>query len=134
VHSENSCEHSAPASAQTAVELAHAAHAVTTSPRKRGTHGDHRPRQTASHAEPAGKTRQPLFESLLTLRSPAGRTWPVIYEATLSCNQYHRRLSHGWRDFCRECNVQMGDVVEFQRCPLPDVNALTVRVIKRRRM
>ena len=123
MHGENSREHSAPASAQTAVEL-----------RKRGTHGDHRPRTVASHEEPAGKTRRPLFRRQLTLRSPAGRTWPVIYEATLSCNQYHRRLSHGWHDFCRESDVRMGDVVEFQRCPLPDVNALTVRAIKRRRL
>jgi hypothetical protein len=74
-----------------------------------------------------------LFRCPLTLRDQSGREWPVIYDATLSGKQYHRRLSEGWRDFCRDQGVRVGDVVEFRRCPPPDESALRVRIMKRRR-
>jgi hypothetical protein len=82
--------------------------------------------------EPQNDFRR-LFRCLLTLRDSAGQDWPVLYEATLSCNQYHRRFSQGWRDFCRNRGVQMGDVIELRRRRLLDEHTLAVRVVKRGR-
>jgi hypothetical protein len=113
-----------PASAL--VELAHS---VKASPSRAS--GDCQPNKGGCPTPLALKSIHRLFRCLLTLRDSAGQDWPVLYEATLSCNQYHRRLSHGWRDFCCKRGVQVGDVVEFRRRPMLDEHTLAVRVVKR---
>lgn len=81
----------------------------------------------------ASKDFRGVFQRLLTLRDSAGLDWPVLYEATVSCGQYHRRFSHGWGDFCRRSGVQMGDTVEFSRRLALNGHTLAVRVLKRRK-
>ncbi len=72
-------------------------------------------------------TSQPLSKHVLMVRDTDSNAWPVVYEATLSCRQRHRRLSKGWRDFCRHHGVHIGDSLEFERC-LP-----CERVVRRHR-
>ena len=78
---------------------------------------------------------RPAFRSPLTLRDSAGNEWPVIYEASTSNRQYHRRLSDGWAAFCRQHGVKINDTVEFRRCFKSEINGahvLAVRVLTRR--
>ena len=78
---------------------------------------------------------RPAFRSPLTLRDSAGNEWPVIYEASTSNRQYHRRLSDGWAAFCRHHGVQINDTVEFRRCLKSEINGsrvLAVRVMRKR--
>jgi len=75
----------------------------------------------------------PGFRMTLTMRDPAGHAWPVVYEATLTSRQYHRRLTNGWREFCRHHHVRHGDVVAFRRCAPGDPDTMTVRVVRRGR-
>lgn len=104
-------------------------------------HGGSRQPNVEANGRPAvdfpalhGKKNAPrLFQLPLTLRDPAGAEWPVVYEAIASHGQFHRRFSLGWSDFCRGAGVELNDVVEFQRDPGTHVQALRVRVIKRRR-
>ena len=79
--------------------------------------------------------RRPAFRSPLTLRDSAGNEWPVIYEASTSNRQYHRRLSDGWAAFCRHHGVKINDTVEFRRCLKSEINGsrvLAVRVMRKR--
>jgi len=109
------------------------AQSVKASPSRASAHGDCQPNKVGCPT-PLSQTKfRRLFRCWLTLRDSADQDWPVLYEATLSCNQYHRRLSDGWRDFCCERGVRMGDVVEFRRRPLLNEHTLAVRVVKRRR-
>jgi len=75
------------------------------------------------------------FRSTLTLRDSAGFVWPVVYEASTSNRQYHRRLSEGWAAFCRHHGVEINDTIEFRRCLKRSYNdgMLAVRVVRRRR-
>ena len=78
---------------------------------------------------------RPAFRSPLTLRDSAGNEWPVIYEASTSNRQYHRRLSDGWAAFCRHHGVKINDTVEFRRCLKSEINGsrvLAVRVMRKR--
>jgi len=75
--------------------------------------------------------RCPVFRHAMTLRGHAGCTWPVVYEASVSNRQYHRRLSDGWGAFCRHHSVKLNDTIEFRRCLTPvKVDSLTVRVLR----
>ena len=66
----------------------------------------------------------------MTLRDPAGCTWPVVYDASVSNRQYHRRLSDGWDAFCRHHGVKVNDAIEFRRCLTPvNIDSLAVRVL-----
>ena len=76
---------------------------------------------------------QPLYKHILMVRDTDSNAWPVVYEATLSCRQRHRRLSKGWRDFCRYHGVQIGDSLEFERCLPCEPEFLRVRVVRRHR-
>ena len=75
------------------------------------------------------------FRSTLTLRDSAGCVWPVVYEASTSNRQYHRRLSEGWAAFCRHHGVEINDTIEFRRCLKRSLNdgMLAARVVRRRR-
>lgn len=81
-----------------------------------------------SQARSVSKDRYPVFRSTITLQDPAGRNWPVVYEAFMSNRQYHRRLSEGWRAFCRHHGVKVNHTIEFELCVLRDV--LAVRVLR----
>jgi hypothetical protein len=74
---------------------------------------------------------QSLFKHVLVVRDSESNAWPVVYEATLSTRQCHRRLSKGWQDFCRYHGVQVGDTLEFQRCPRCETLTVKVRVVRR---
>ncbi len=78
-------------------------------------------------------TSQLLYKHVLMLRDTNANAWPVVYEATLSCRQCHRRLGKGWRDFCRHHGVQIGDSLEFERCLPCEPELLRVRVVRRHR-
>jgi hypothetical protein len=75
------------------------------------------------------------FRSTLTLRDSKGSVWPVVYEASTSNRQYHRRLSEGWAAFCRHHGVEINDTIEFRRCLKRSLNdgMLAARVVRRRR-
>ena len=53
----------------------------------------------------------------------------VVMLRTTSRRQHHRRLSTGWRDFCARADVEIGDVLTFER--LENDNKLTVHVEKK---
>jgi len=78
-------------------------------------------------------TSQPLYKHVLMVRDTDSNAWPVVYEATLSCRQCHRRLGKGWRDLCRHHGVQIGDSLEFERCLPGEPEFLRVRVVRRHR-
>jgi hypothetical protein len=77
-------------------------------------------------------TSHPEFQRELMLQDPAGCTWPVVYEASRSNQQYHRRLSRGWAEFCRHIGVKLNDTIEIRRClrGCPNVETLAVRVLR----
>lgn len=79
----------------------------------------------------AAAPMQTLFKHVLVVRDSESNAWPVVYEATLSASQCHRRLSKGWQDFCRYHGVQVGDTLEFQRCPRCETLTMKVRVVRR---
>ena len=79
-------------------------------------------------------TAIPVFCRTLTMRDSAGQVWPVVYEGIQTCGQHHRRLTHGWREFCRHHQVRHGDAVEFRRCAPGNQDTVTVRVVRRGRM
>ena len=92
------------------------------------------PRESASSSlsRPSGAGRSSSqkcqVQWALTLRDSCGTVWPVTYETVLTCGQYHRRLSQGWRAFCRHHDLQTGDTVLFRRCPSGDSYAVAVRI------
>lgn len=76
--------------------------------------------------------RYPVFRHAMTLQDTKGYIWPVLYEAVMSGCQYHRRLSDGWRAFCRHHGVSLNDTIEFRRCGT-SIGDLAVRVVRRGR-
>lgn len=81
---------------------------------------------------PTTSDRHPVFRRIITLRDTAGQVWPVVYDASMSNRQYHRRLSAGWAAFCRHHGMSVNDTVEFRRCSSPtDAVDLVVRVTRR---
>lgn len=87
--------------------------------------------QPTSKAAPLCTTSV-LFRRTLTMRDSFGKVWRVMYEAILSSGQYHRRLTKGWREFCRFHGVKVGGSVEFRRgvAAGEGEGMLSVRVLK----
>lgn len=83
------------------------------------------------HDGAAARAAPVWFRSALILRDTDGRDWPVVYEGSISCKQYHRRMSHGWSAFCQANGVRVSDVVEFRRRPSRDDDTIAVRVLRR---
>ena len=75
---------------------------------------------------------RPNFRIQLRLRDGSGRLWPMSYETTTSHNQYHRRLVHGWREFCRHHDLRVGDAVDFSRSPRGGQMDVDVKIVRRR--
>ena len=90
-----------------------------------------RPHASKAHA----RHERPAFRSPLIIQDSAGNEWPVMYEASTSNRQYHRRLSEGWAAFCRHHGVQINDTIEFRRCFKSEIDGprvLAVRVLRKR--
>lgn len=88
------------------------------------------------------RDKRPVFRRALTLRDTAGQAWPIVFEASTSCRQYHPRFSHGWSVFCQAHGVRVGDIVEFRRMnpacdeggrrvAHPEGDTMGVRVLRR---
>ena len=59
-----------------------------------------------------------------------GASLSVKMVRTVSNGKQHRRFREGWRSFCEQAGLQVGDVLRFKRGV--DVNSLTVHIEKRR--
>ena len=88
------------------------------------------PPPSARTAHRSGSLPKRLKQWLVILLDTSGNVWPVTYEAVLTCGQYHRRFSQGWRDFSRHHALRSGDAVLFRRCPPGDGCTMTVRIVR----
>jgi len=88
------------------------------------------PPPSARTAHRGGRLPKCHKQWLVILLDTSGNVWPVTYEAVLTCGQYHRRFSQGWREFSRHHALRSGDVVLFRRCPPRDGCTMTVRIVR----
>jgi len=91
------------------------------------------PVELSSQARAIPRHTVTLFRHFLVLRDPEANVWPVVYEATQSARQVHRRLSKGWQDFCRYHGIQIGDTLEFRKCQPSEPVTMRVRVVRWRK-